>query len=158
LSWVLDRRGIYYDATRPSDLEVLLQTSDFDQHLLARAQALRDRLVASRLTKYNVGRACWVRPPSTRGPRRNPPGGCVCGCELRLPSIPPGASVILVPGQVESDASLAYGAPGIRRNLDLLRAVRAANPDAYVIYKPHPDVVAGSAPGGASRGRCRAVV
>jgi capsular polysaccharide export protein len=51
--------------------------------------------------------------------------------------------MILVPGQVESDASLAYGAPGIRRNIDLLYSVRAANPEAYLIYKPHPDVVAG---------------
>jgi capsular polysaccharide export protein len=51
--------------------------------------------------------------------------------------------VILVPGQVEADASLAFGAPGTRHNLDLLRAVRQANPDAHLIYKPHPDVVAG---------------
>ena len=50
--------------------------------------------------------------------------------------------VILVPGQVETDASIAYGAPGIRRNIDLLRAVREANPAAYVLYKPHPDVLA----------------
>jgi capsular polysaccharide export protein len=50
--------------------------------------------------------------------------------------------VILVPGQVESDASLAYGAPGERTNMGLLRAVRAANPDAYLVYKPHPDVLA----------------
>jgi len=56
--------------------------------------------------------------------------------------------VILVPGQVEADASLAFGAPGIRRNLDLLRAVRAANPAAHLIYKPHPDVVAGLRRGG----------
>lgn len=137
LSWVLDRRGIYYDATRPSDLEVLLQTSGFDQHLLARARALRDRLVASRLTKYNVGRACWVRPPSTRRP-----AAPLLPADA-FPEHSPGRLVILVPGQVESDASLAYGAPGIRRNLDLLRAVRVANPEAYVIYKPHPDVVAG---------------
>ena len=50
--------------------------------------------------------------------------------------------MILVPGQVETDASIAYGAPGIRRNIDLLRAVREANPAAYVLYKPHPDVLA----------------
>ena len=52
------------------------------------------------------------------------------------------ASVILVPGQVESDASIAYGAPGERSNMGLLRTVRAAHPDAYVVYKPHPDVLA----------------
>jgi len=118
LSWVGDRRGIYYDATVPSDLEHLLETAAFSPELLRRAKALRERIVACGLTKYNVGRAAWHRP---RGAGR----------------------VILVPGQVESDASLRYGAPGLRTNMGLLRAVREANPDAHVVYKPHPDVLAG---------------
>jgi capsular polysaccharide export protein len=29
-------------------------------------------------------------------------------------------------------------------NLSLLQAVRAENPDAYIIYKPHPDVLSGN--------------
>lgn len=117
LSWVVDTHGIYYDATHPSDLETLLATCAFDSATLARARVLRERIVAARLTKYNVGHRAWQPPADAR--RR-----------------------ILVPGQVESDASLAFGAPGLRRNMDLLRAVREANPDAYLIYKPHPDVVA----------------
>lgn len=117
LSWVVDTRGMYYDATRPSDLEVLLETGAFDAATLARARAMRERIVAARVTKYNVGNHSW-QPPST------------------------GQRLILVPGQVESDAALAFGTRGIRRNMDLLRAVREANPQAYIIYKPHPDVVA----------------
>lgn len=117
LSWVVDGRGLYYDARQPSDLEVLLQETIFDAGLLERARRLRERIVALGLTKYNVGSKTWQRPNSA-------------------------SRVILVPGQVESDASLAFGAPGIRRNMDLLRAVREANPGAYVVYKPHPDVVA----------------
>jgi capsular polysaccharide export protein len=35
------------------------------------------------------------------------------------------------------------GGGGVAGNLDLLKRVRAANPDAYIIYKPHPDVEAG---------------
>lgn len=118
VSWVIDTRGIYYDATHPSDLEVLLQTSEFTFDLLARAASLRERIVSTGLTKYNVGNGGWQRPAQA-------------------------GRVILVPGQVESDASLRFGAPGIRTNLGLLRAVREANPDAYVVYKPHPDVLAG---------------
>ncbi len=129
LSWVMDRRGIYYDSSAPSDLEQLLQAGDFDAATVARAQALRERLVATGVTKYNVGARSWQRPgTSSSAPGRV--GG-------------PAQRVILVPGQVESDASLAYGAPGVRQNLDLLRQVRAANPTAYVLYKPHPDVAAG---------------
>lgn len=34
--------------------------------------------------------------------------------------------------------------PNILTNLDLLKTVRAANPEAYIVYKPHPDVVSGN--------------
>jgi capsular polysaccharide export protein len=117
ISLVIDRTGIYYDATRPSDLEELLSSAAFTAALRERARALRERLVAERLTKYNVGGSTWVRASSLK-------------------------RVILVPGQVESDASLHFGAPGICTNSGLLQAVRQENPDAYIIYKPHPDVCA----------------
>jgi len=118
LSWVMDARGMYYDSRQPSDLEHLLQTSRFDESMLARAARLRQRIVEAGLSKYNIGQGHWSRP---------------VGC----------TRVILVPGQVESDASIRFGAPGIRSNIGLLMAVREANPNAYVIYKPHPDVLAG---------------
>jgi len=57
--------------------------------------------------------------------------------------MPPGARRILVPGQVEDDLSVLYGGGDIRTNLDLLACVRDGNPDAFVLYKPHPDVIAG---------------
>ena len=118
LSWVMDRRGMYYDATVPSDLEHLLGTTEFSADLITRAQGLRQRIVEHNLTKYNVGSSGWRRPEGL-------------------------SRVILVPGQVESDASIRYGAPGIRSNMSLLQSVRKANPSAHIIYKPHPDVVAG---------------
>ena len=117
VSWVVDGQGIHYNATKQSDLEVLCSTYVFDEKLLERAAGLRVRIVATGLTKYNVGAGIWRRQSSA-------------------------GRVILVPGQVESDASLTYGAPEERTNLGLLRSVRVAHPDAYVIYKPHPDVVA----------------
>src|SRR5262245_2962266 len=118
LSWVMDSRGMYYDATAPSELEHMLQTTQFAADLLRRAKRLRDRIVAEGLTKYNVGAGAWQRPEAA----------------LR---------VILVPGQVESDASIRYGGSSIRSNMELLQAVREAHPSAHVMYKPHPDVLAG---------------
>ena len=120
LSWVIDERGIYYDATRSSDLEHIYQHHAFDEALCQRAAALRERIVRANLTKYNVGAGAWQRPPEASD-----------------------KVVILVPGQVESDASIKFGSPVIQRNIDLLKAVRSANPDAYILYKPHPDVLAG---------------
>jgi capsular polysaccharide export protein len=123
VSWVIDDLGIYFDATRPSRLERILTETAFDEFSLQRAAALREKIVATGLTKYNVGAGGWQRPGNS------------------------GRRVILVPGQVETDASIAYGAPegicSVRRNMDLLRAVRQDNPDAWVVYKPHPDVLAG---------------
>ena len=117
ISWVLDWSGIYFDASKPSDLETMLSEMVFPSDLMKRAAELRERVVAAGLTKYNVGTMRWGRPSGV-------------------------TRVILVPGQVESDASIALGAVETKTNLGLLKAVRAANPDAYVLYKPHPDVLA----------------
>jgi capsular polysaccharide export protein len=122
LSLVMDSSGIYYDSTQPSDLEHILQTELFDAALVSRAAALRERIVSSRLTKYNVGNDA-DRNPLTMERGKKP--------------------VILVPGQVESDASIRYGSPLVTTNMDLLKKVREERPDAYIIYKPHPDVLAG---------------
>lgn len=119
LSWAIDNQGIYYDATQPSALEHTLQNHRFETPLLERAQALRQQLIASGITKYNVGHSPWLRPETAQG-----------------------QTVVLVPGQVESDASLKWGTHGIRTNLALLQAARKARPNAYIVYKPHPDVVA----------------
>jgi capsule polysaccharide export protein KpsC/LpsZ len=119
-SLVFDTRGIHFDATRPSGLEHLLRTFAPDRALIARAAALRETIVARHLTKYNV-------EGTARLPR---PGG--------------GRPVVLVPGQVDGDASIAWGAGRVRGNAALLAAVRAARPDAFIVYKPHPDVLCGN--------------
>lgn len=117
-SWVADCRGIYFDARQPSDLEILLQGTDFPAQLAQRAQALHDKILQAGITKYNLAASPWIRPPSAR-------------------------KVILVPGQVESDSSIIFGSPLTRTNIGLLRAVRGTNFGDYIIYKPHPDVVSG---------------
>lgn len=121
LSLVLDGQGIYYDASRPSDLETILRNTEFSPELRARAGQLRERLVAGQLSKYNVGAADAGAPLTLSAAQLN----------------------ILVPGQVESDASIAHGSPWLKTNRQLLAEVRRANPDAHIIYKPHPDVLAG---------------
>ncbi len=118
-SCVLDERGIYYDPRRESDLEHILAHAEFGPDLLARAAALRQEVVALRLSKYNVGRAS------------------------ALDDLPRDRMIVLVPGQVEDDASVLLGSPGTPTNLALLQAARRNNPDAFLIFKPHPDVEAG---------------
>jgi len=123
-SLAVDPLAPHYDPGAPSQLERLLSGTDFTPDLLERARALRERIVALGLTKYNLRGGA---PPelaaalATAGGRRR----------------------ILVPGQVEDDASVRLGGGNIRRNLDLLAAVRAANPGAWIAYRPHPDVQTG---------------
>jgi capsular polysaccharide export protein len=119
LSLVFDKRGIYYDSRRASDLERLLEYGEFPPALLQRARRLRESLIAAGMTKYNVRANSEARPE----------GG--------------GRPIILVPGQVEDDASIERGSPRIKRNIDLLRAVRDRHPEGFIVYKPHPDVEAG---------------
>jgi capsular polysaccharide export protein len=135
ISWVVDTKGIYYDSSRPSDLEEILQYHLFDGEILTRAKNLRQRIVSEGLTKYNVGHQSWKQPELITGENAS----------LKK-------KIILVPGQVESDASITFGAPKIRTNMDLLRAVRNANPDDYIVYKPHPDVVSGLRKSGINEG------
>lgn len=118
LSLVMDSRGIYFDPTGPSDLEHILQTQEFDDKTLNQAEKLIERIKTLKLSKYNhqvdlAGLNILNRP---------------------------GQTVILVPGQVDDDMSVKFGAFGLN-NLSLLQRVREANPDAYIIYKPHPDVL-----------------
>jgi capsular polysaccharide export protein len=119
LSIVVDDEGIYYDPTRPSALETILQTADFTPALCDRATRLQARIVDGGISKYGAAPTAYV--PRVRDRRRT----------------------ILVAGQVEDDMSVRLGGPDVAGNLDLLARARADEPDAYIIFKPHPDVDAG---------------
>ncbi|PID37244.1 MAG: beta-3-deoxy-D-manno-oct-2-ulosonic acid transferase [Rhodobacterales bacterium] len=117
MSLVTDDLGIYYDPTRESRLERhIAAATRLPAGLRARAERLIAGIRAAGLSKYNLERAA--------------------------PDLPEGRR-ILVPGQVEDDASIRLGTTHTCTNLALLQAARAANPEAVIIYKPHPDVEAG---------------
>lgn len=120
-SLVLDGRGLYYDPTRPSDLEHILATRAFGEAERERGRVLREMMVERRISKYAFGSG-----------------------QRLASSARPGQAVILVVGQVESDASIRLGCRDVRTNLALAEAVRAAHPDAYLLFKAHPDVVSGN--------------
>ena len=122
LSLVCDDLGIYYDPTRESRLEQhIIAACKLSAPERARAEALIGKLLSLGLSKYNLG---GEMPPDLPKGRR-----------------------ILVPGQVEDDASIRLGTGDISTNRGLLTAARSANPAAIILYKPHPDVEAGLRPG-----------
>ena len=117
LSAIVDFAGIYFDPSGHSDLEQLLEHSEIDSTLCQRASALRARLVDTSISKYGIGGTSVIRQHNAG--RR-----------------------VLVTGQVEDDRSIISGGSGTA-NLQLLERARALEPDAWLVYKPHPDVEAG---------------
>ncbi|WP_299813988.1 hypothetical protein [uncultured Roseibium sp.] len=121
----VDDLGIYYDPSRPSRLEVLLKDYELSEEEKHRGKHLVELIGAARVSKYNFGKS-------------------------RKFSFPAGRTAILVPGQVADDAAIrksmsatidCANTPNV--NLDLLKLVRARHPDAYLVFKPHPDVETG---------------
>lgn len=118
-SLVIDKQGIYFDPQKPSDLETILLETNFSDSQTQLAEKLKTQLIKQDISKYNVG----VRDIKDLF--------CSAGTKRKL----------LVPGQVADDSSILKGCREINTNLDLLRTVRDQNPEAYIIYKPHPDVL-----------------
>lgn len=123
LSLCLDKTGLYYDANQPSDLENILNTYDFDSNpkLMSEAVKCLNFIKEHQLSKYNENNSNLAK--SLYGTKTN--------------------DRILVLGQVEDDQSLIYGCDVVMTNVQLIEKALEENPNAQVIYKPHPDVLCG---------------
>lgn len=124
LSLIFDTQGIYFDATRPSDLEILLQTADLTDEQCQRAARLRQQIVTHNISKYNLNQPVTTHAANAAQQR------------------------ILVIGQVDNDASIRFGTTSqFPTILSVLQQVRADYPKAQIIYRPHPDVLTGERKG-----------
>ena len=122
-SWIFDRSGIYYDASSQSDIETMLRKSNPNAEERARACRLKAKLIETRITKYNLRGSQWAPPEPAKD-----------------------KMLLLVLGQVEEDASIRFGIPpdsNVKTNKQLLEAARRKYPKSWIIYKPHPDIIAG---------------
>ncbi len=128
LSIVVDDMGVHYDPARANRLEDIIGRGPADPDLVARAADLRTLIVRHGIGKYEIGGKQKAPVPLSLDKR-----------------------VVLVVGQVEDDRSVRFGSPDIRSNLALLEAARALEPDARIIYRPHPDITAGHRKGAIPR-------
>ena len=120
LSIVLDSGGIYFDSKSNSDLfKYLNEKENFNQYTLDKGQKVKEILVSSKISKYNSDHKnlCFLVNPKKR-------------------------KVIFIPGQVEDDASIKCSGNGYS-NISLIKEVRKNNPNAFIVYKEHPDVTSG---------------
>jgi capsular polysaccharide export protein len=119
VSWVADDVGLYYDSRGPNRFEQIMQDGVFPPELLVRARALRADIVRLGLTKYNLG-----------------------GASVNLRRLAGDRAILAVAEQVPGDAAVRLGAGEVASGLELLMRLRRDRPDAFIIYKEHPDLVA----------------
>ena len=125
VGFVLDSLTAYYDATKPSFLEIMLN----DKNLIItdeqkkRARKCIDKIIKNHLTKYNS------QPIFTPSIGRD------------------GAKKILVVDQSFGDNSIKKGLASINTFEKMLKSAIEENPNADIIVKTHPDTKTGSRTG-----------
>lgn len=117
LSLIFDKTGIYYDARYPSDLEIMIKSIRLDSSMFKRAARCMSLIKEHKLSKYNLAP------------------------EIHFPSS--SMNRVLVVDQTYGDASIEFGAASSETFGLMLDTAMSSHPDAEIIVKVHPDVVAG---------------
>ena len=121
-SLILDKKGLYYNPETESDLENILNHYNFndDKQLLKKAKQSLELIVEMKLSKYNM--------PSTTNNSK-------LGIKVK--------KRVVILGQVDNDAAIRYGNPDKWSSEELVKLARYENPEAEIIYRPHPEVYKG---------------
>jgi capsular polysaccharide export protein len=120
-SLAFDRESIYYNGETTSELERILEDDKnfSNKTLIKHAKEVKNLIRTYGISKYNI----VLKEDFDIGVKKK---------------------IILVVGQVDNDASITYQ---MNKNIDnkkLLENVRKENPEAFLIYRPHPDVLNGN--------------
>lgn len=121
-SLMVDRRGQFFDGTRRTDIEAMLD----DRSLIPTAPQLRsarkliDKIVGNKVSKYNH-QPIFIPDIGRKGVRK-----------------------VLVVDQSYGDFSISRGCASEQTFIDMLDAAIYENQDADVIVKTHPDTIAGA--------------
>lgn len=118
-SLTCDTRGFYFDASTNTDLESLLNSREVSESELLSAKALREMIVANRLSKYNC-QPTKIPSTLTKSSR----------------------SKVLVIDQDFGDYSTLLGDATAGDFEIMLHTAVLENPDSDIIVKTHPDAAA----------------
>lgn len=119
-SLVVDGSGLHYNPTISSDLENILNNHDFSEQEIADARFCISLMREHNLSKYNAPAIRKTQGAAIRNRKR-----------------------VAVLGQVDNDMSMRLGNLNGWTMIDLIRLARYENPNAEVIYRPHPEVYEG---------------
>src|SRR3989338_7424938 len=120
-SLTIDPIGLYYNANKASLLENILNYHEFEESELKLAQSYIAAIQKDGISKYNHAPEIDLESKFAKNHRKK----------------------ILVIGQVDDDASIVLGCDRKITSYDLIAIAKKENPDAEIIYKAYPDVLAG---------------
>lgn len=122
LSLIVDPIGIYYDASRPSLLENILNSEGWEKpELLEKADKLRKIIIQHEISKYN----CYISLPSGFFDKYK------------------GKERVLVVDQTKGDMSVVLGYANEEDFGIMLEKAIYENPQAVIFVKVHPDTIKG---------------
>lgn len=125
LSFSLDDIGVYYDATRPSRMENILNSTGWETpELMEDAKRAMNLIKTNYLSKYNVGEILKEENFRQNGKKR-----------------------ILVVDQTFGDMSISLGLGNQQSFINMYNKAKEENPEADFYLKVHPDVIAGKKQG-----------
>lgn len=119
-SLVIDKTGLHYSPDTSSDLEVMLNEHEFTSKEVRDAEFCMSLMHSLSLSKYN--------PPVF-----NENTGGTLALKRKVAVI----------GQVDNDMAMRLGNPDNWTMLQLIQLAKHENPDAEIIYRPHPDIFQG---------------
>lgn len=119
-SLILDSGGLHYDSNGGSDIERILNERRFSAGDLARAADCLRFLRGLGLSKYNPPESLDATTLGIKTKRR-----------------------VAVLGQVDNDMSVRMGNPDGWSMVEVIKLAKLENPDAEILYRPHPEVYLG---------------
>jgi capsular polysaccharide export protein len=122
-SLVFDKTGLYYDCSKPSDVEGILNNYEFQNNpeLLISASEELNNIIEYQVSKYNPA---------------------VIKSSKVIDSIKLKKRVVVI-GQVDNDSSIRLGNPDDWTIESLIELAWLENSDADILYRPHPEVYKG---------------
>jgi len=120
-SLIIDEKSLYVDPFKESTLQNILKNEIFDEKILQRARKLIALFQTHQFSKYN-------------------------GLKHEKLNFNTKEKIILIPAQVEDDASMLLGGFGLSTE-NFIKELREKNPKAFLVFKPHPDVLSGNRKG-----------
>lgn len=120
-SVIFDQKGFYFDATKPSTIEDMLndRTLVLTDEQRREARRVMDLIVSNKLTKYNH-QPIYVPEVGRKGRRK-----------------------VLVVDQSYGDFAIRKGWGSEQTFMDMLETAKKENPDADILVKTHPDAMTG---------------